>query len=137
MALALVGPLPGLAAALPRGLALLAGALLLNCLWMLIIGLTAFWFESVMPFQWIHQKLVFILGGMLFPLDLLPPWLGSVAARLPFAFQAYWPARMLVDPAPERFGDALLGTGLYAMALCVLAVALFRTGMRRVQAHGG
>ena len=137
VALALVGPLPGLAAALPRGLALLAGALLLNCLWMLIIGLTAFWFESVMPFQWIHQKLVFILGGMLFPLDLLPPWLGSVAARLPFAFQAYWPARMLVDPAPERFGDALLGTGLYAMALCVLAVALFRIGMRRVQAHGG
>ena len=60
VALALVGPLPGLAAALPRGLALLAGALLLNCLWMLVIGLTAFWFESVMPFQWIHQKLVFI-----------------------------------------------------------------------------
>ena len=33
VALALVGPLPGLAAALPRGLILLAGALLLNCLW--------------------------------------------------------------------------------------------------------
>ena len=48
VALALVGPLPGLAAALPRGVTLMAGALLLNCLWMLIIGITAFWFESVL-----------------------------------------------------------------------------------------
>ena len=137
VALALVGPLPGLAAALPRGLTLLAGALLLNCLWMLIIGITAFWFESVLPFHWIHQKLVFIVGGMFFPLDLLPPWLAGLAARLPFAFQAYWPARMLVDPAPELFREALLGTALYAVALGGVALTLFRLGMRRVQAHGG
>ena len=137
VALALVGPLPGLAAALPLGLPLFAGALLLNCLWMLIIGLTAFWFESVMPFHWIHQKLVFIVGGMFFPLELLPPWLGSIAARLPFAFQAYWPARMLVDPAPDLFREALAGAALYAVGLAALAILLFRLGMRRVQAHGG
>ena len=137
VALALVGPLPGLAAALPGGLPLFAGALLLNCLWMLIIGLSAFWFESVLPFQWIHQKLVFIVGGMFFPLDLLPPWLSGLAARLPFAYQAYWPARMLVDPAPELFGEALLGTAVYAVLLGGLAAGLFRLGMRRVQANGG
>jgi len=137
VALALVGPLPGLAPALPGGLTLLAGALLLNCLWLLIIGLMAFWFESVLPFHWIHQKLVFIVGGMFFPLELLPPWLGRVAAHLPFAFQAYWPARMLVDPAPELFRGALLGTALYTMVLGGAALALFSLGMRRVQAHGG
>ena len=137
VALALVGPLPGLAAALPGGLPLFAGALLLNCLWMLIIGLSAFWFESVLPFQWIHQKLVFIVGGMFFPLDLLPPWLSGLAARLPFAYQAYWPARMLVDPAPELFHEALLGTAVYAVLLGGLAAGLFQIGMRRVQANGG
>ena len=137
VALTLVGPLPGLATALPGGLTLLVGALLLNCLWMLLIGLSAFWFESVLPFQWIHQKLVFIVGGMFFPLDLLPPWLSAVAARLPFAFQAYWPARMLVEPSPAIFREALLGIAVYAVVLGGLAVALFHLGMRRVQAHGG
>ena len=91
----------------------------------------------MLPFQWIHQKLVFIVGGMFFPLELLPPWLSGVAARLPFAFQAYWPARMLVAPAPELFREALLGTVLYAVLLGGVALALFRLGMRRVQAHGG
>ena len=137
VALALVGPLPGLASALPSGLTLLAGALLLNCLWMLIIGLTAFWFESVLPFQWIHQKLVFIVGGMFFPLELLPPWLGGLAARLPFAFQAYWPARILVAPAPGLFREALLGTVVYAVVLGAVAGALFQLGMRKLQVHGG
>ena len=137
VALALVGPLPGLAAALPGGLTLLAGALLLNCLWMLLIGLSAFWFESVLPFQWIHQKLVFIVGGMFFPLELLPSWLSGIAARLPFAFQAYWPAHMLVEPSMAVFREAALGIALYAGLLGALALALFRLGMRRVQAHGG
>ena len=137
VALALVGPLPGLAAALPRGLTLLAGALLLNCLWMLLIGLTAFWFESVLPFQWIHQKLVFIVGGMFFPLELLPPWLSSVATRLPFAYQAYWPARMLVDPSPELFRPALLGSAgrnsAGDTAVLAAAWALFALGLRRYE----
>ena len=41
---------------------------------------------------------------------------------------------MLVDPAPALFGEALLGTALYAVGLGVLAVTLFRLGMLRAMA---
>ena len=61
--------------------------------------------------------------------------MSGIAARLPFA--AYWPARMLVEPSMAVFREAALGIALYAVLLGALALALFRLGMRRVQAHGG
>jgi len=68
-----------------------------------LIGLAAFVVEEVAAFDWIYQKLLFILGGMLIPLDFFPDWLRSIAMATPFAYTTYGPARLFVEPGYERF----------------------------------
>lgn len=51
---------------------------------MALIGLAAFLVEETNSFELIYQKAVFILGGMLLPLDMFPEWLQRIARLLPF-----------------------------------------------------
>ncbi len=136
-ALLFVGPLPGYLGALPFGLILIIGGLLLNTLWMLNIGLLAFWTEDVTPFYWIFQKLIFILGGMFFPIDLFPDWLQGTARALPFAYSAYWPALTMVSFSREAFLTGLAGQGIYIALLTLTGAALFRGALRKVHVQGG
>ena len=131
------GLLPGYLSALPFGLILILGGLVLNSLWLLLFGLLAFWTEEVSPFYWIFQKLVFVLGGMFFPIDFFPSWMQQVSRRLPFAFSAYWPARTMVAFDLQTFWSALRGQMIYIAGLGLAAALLFRLAVRRVHAHGG
>ena len=54
-------------------------------------------------FHWIYQKLAFIFGGMLIPLDFYPNWLQSLAKFLPFSSAIYGPARLFVSPTYTFF----------------------------------
>ena len=137
LAVLMVGPLPGYLRALPMGLVLIAAGSLVTNLWLLVIGLLAFWTEEVAPFYWIIQKLVFIVGGMFIPINLFPSWLAGVAGALPFAFSAYWPAYTMVGHSPRAFLSGLFGALLYIAAPGGLAAFLFARGRRRVQAQGG
>ena len=58
----------------------------------------AFWVRDAGSTWFLYQKLVFILGGMLLPLEVLPGWLQTVARVLPFMAMAYVPARLGVGP---------------------------------------
>jgi len=81
----------------------------------------------------LYQKLVFVLGGMLVPLELLPPWLATVARSLPFAAMSYAPARLLSGE-----GDAWLPAVQVAwlVVLTGLAALGFALGQRRLQRVG-
>jgi ABC-2 type transport system permease protein len=52
--------------------------------WYLGIGLLAFWLHDVAPVYWVWQKLMFVLGGLLLPLELYPAFIQRVAAFTPF-----------------------------------------------------
>jgi ABC-2 type transport system permease protein len=136
-ALAFTGPLPGYFRALPFGLVLIAGGLLLNTLWLLLFGLLAFWIEEVSPIYWIFQKLVFVIGGMFFPIDFFPGWMQGISRALPFAYSAYWPAMTMVRWSWATFLQGLVGQLGYIALLGLAAAALFRVAARKVQAHGG
>lgn len=132
-----VGPLPGYFRALPFGIVLIVGGLLLNALWMLLFGLLAFWTEDVTPFYWIYQKLVFILGGMFFPIDFFPDWLSESARLLPFAYAAYWPGYTMVDFRIEVFLSGLAGQAIYIAVLATTVGAVYSVAVRRVHVQGG
>jgi ABC-2 type transport system permease protein len=104
-----------------------------NCL----IGLAAFIAEEVAPFEWIYQKLVFILGGMLIPLDFYPAWLQSIARSLPFAYMMYGPARLFVRPDAALTGQLFLGQALWLLVMTGILVLAFNRGMRRLAINGG
>ena len=133
---AMAGPAPALAS-WPAALMALVGAWLLHFCVNGLIGLAAFVAEEVAPFEWIYQKLVFILGGMLIPLDFYPTWLQTLAKDLPFAYMMYGPARLFVQPDTQLFIQIIAGQILWLAVIGGLLILAFSRGMRRLAINGG
>jgi ABC-2 type transport system permease protein len=117
-------------------LAVMAAWLIDFCL-SALIGLAAFITEEVRAFEWIYQKILFILGGLLIPLDFYPDWLQKVALATPFAYTIYGPARLFVEPTLDRFLRVFLGQTLWLVGLGLLLVFLYRRGMSWLTINGG
>lgn len=137
VALALVGPIRvhplapvTLAAAATLGLTI---EFLVN----IAIGLGAFWVEDTSAFTWVYDKLLFILGGMMMPLDLFPALVRRISLILPMNFVAYRPARALVAFDPAALAPMFLGQLAWVAGLAVLAALIFRVGVKRVNVNGG
>jgi ABC-2 type transport system permease protein len=95
---------------------------------------SAFWLRNAGSAWYLYQKLVFVLGGMLIPLEALPGWLQSAAAALPFRAMAYAPARLASGHVEPVLLVEQLG---WLVALTVFATVLFRAGEARLQVVGG
>ena len=97
-------------------------------------GAIAFWLRDAGSAWFLYQKLIFILGGMLIPLEALPGWLQRVTSVLPFRAMSYAPARLVsghLEPV------LLLEQVGWLAVLLVAASAVFRAGERRLQVVGG
>ena len=94
----------------------------------------AFWLRDAGSMWFLYHKLVFILGAMLLPLQVLPGWLRSIAYALPFVAMTYAPARL----ASGHFEPALLLLQFGWIVVALLAArAVFTAGQRRLQVVGG
>jgi ABC-2 type transport system permease protein len=132
----LVGPPPTILGWLVVLLAVLFAWLLDFCI-SAMIGLSAFLAEEVSAFRWIYQKLVFILGGLLIPIDFFPEWLQRISFNLPFAWTVYGPARLFVDPTWARFVDVIAAQTLWLVVLGGLLVLFYRWAVSRLTINGG
>jgi ABC-2 type transport system permease protein len=97
-------------------------------------GGIAFWLLDAKSTWFVYQKLVFLPGGMLIPLEILPRPLEVASLALPFATMAYAPGRIAsgdVDPL------LLVWQAGWLAALLALAAAVFAAGERRLQVMGG
>ena len=94
----------------------------------------AFWLRDARSMWFLYHKLVFVLGGMLLPLQVMPSWLHTIASWLPFAAMAYVPARL----ASGHFEPQLLLVQVGWLAVLWWAArAVFTAGERRLQVVGG
>jgi ABC-2 type transport system permease protein len=122
---------------MPGVLLITALALVLDYCLMAGIGLLAFFFEDTAAFRLIYQKINFVLGGLLLPLDFLPDAIQSVARLLPFNLVLYAPSKLFVAWNWEQFAQ-MLGLQLVWIAIIAgLLALLFRYGARRVSINGG
>jgi ABC-2 type transport system permease protein len=102
-------------------------------------GMLTFWFLEIQGFVILSMAIESVLGGQIFPLDLLPPWLLRIAEYLPFYYQMYFPAAIFTG----RINDpelALRGLGIalcWVTALLALSQVLWMRGLRRHTAVGG
>jgi len=94
----------------------------------------AFWLRDAGSTWFLYQKLVFILGGMLIPLEALPGWLRQVTSVLPFRAMAYAPARLASGAVEPLLLLEQLG---WLAVLFLVATAAFSAGERRLQVVGG
>ena len=98
------------------------------------VAASAFWIRDAGSIWFLYMKAVFILGGMIIPLELLPGGLQGFAMLLPFRAMAYAPARL----ASGSWEPWLLAEQVAWIAvLALLATATFRSGERRLQVVGG
>lgn len=121
--------LPGLA------ISLLLSVIIFNNIH-LIVGLLEVWGPHSRPGFLIVQKLLFLLGGLLIPLDIYPVWLQKLAWATPF------PA-ILYGPASFAFGKSggetlfLLGIQLFwILASLGAALMLFRAARNKIGRDG-
>jgi ABC-2 type transport system permease protein len=117
-------------------IAIIAGWVINFCLTALI-GLAAFITEEVAPFEWIYQKAIFILGGMMIPIDFYPEWLQSICRATPFAFIMYGPARLFVTPDLERFFMLFAGQLAWIFSLGLIVTLAYQRGLRQLAINGG
>ena len=102
-------------------------------------GMLTFWFLEIQGFVILSMAVESILGGQMFPLDLLPAGVFRVAQFLPFYYQTYFPVAILTG----RIHDiGLVWQGLaiqvcWVIALLVLNQFLWVRGLRRHTAVGG
>ncbi len=95
------------------------------------VAAASFWVRDAKSAWYLYHKFVFIAGGMLIPLEVLPESFESVARLLPFSAMAYAPARL----ASGYFEPGLLiGQALWTAVMLVAAVAMFARGERRLTA---
>lgn len=132
----LIGPPPHLLA-WPAVILVVALAWLIDYCVTAMIGLAAFITEDVTAFEWIYQKVLFLLGGLLIPLDFYPQWLQQFASALPFYYTVYGPARFSVDPTPDRLLSLLAGQVMWLAVLGVIVAWFYRAGVNRLSINGG
>ena len=118
---------------LPLGLGPGAIALVIH----FAIGVTSFWLHDCRPIHWVWQKATFLLGGLLLPLELYPPWLREVAELSPVPAMLHGPGSValgldVVDIA------LVLARQLFWLGVVLVGVAwLFRRGVARLEVGGG
>ena len=122
----------------PEALLLAAPALVLaitcNIVAQHAFAAIAFWVRDAGSAWFLYSKLVFVLGGMLIPLQVLPSWLRTIAFALPFQAMAYVPARLASGHVEPWL---LLEQLAWLAVLAAAAVAMFNAGERRLQVVGG
>ena len=106
-----IPPLASLAWTLPFGI---AGAAFITgiCLW---IGLLAFWLEDVAPVYWVVQKLLFVFGGLMLPIQLYPNVIQRAAALTPFPTVLAGPASFVLPHSAN--GPSTLAIHLSAWSM--------------------
>ena len=94
----------------------------------------SFWIRDARSTWFLYQKCVFVVGGMLLPIEVLPTALERAAMLLPFVAMAYIPARLASGHLEVQL---LLIQVAWLIGLMVVAGSVFARGERRLQVVGG
>lgn len=97
---------------------------------------SALWLGDSTAAWFVLQKLVFLLGGMLLPLEFWPGSVGDVLTLLPWASTAYVPAHLAVQPGALRVLELTALQISWIAALTLAAAAAWRRGEQRLMGAG-
>ncbi|HSI07152.1 MAG: ABC transporter permease [Rariglobus sp.] len=104
-----------------------------------IFGLLTFWFLEIQSFIILSLAIETVLGGQMFPLDLMPGWFYRISQWLPYYYQMYFPTAIftgrITDQATAMNG--LVIQAFWVVVLLALAQLLWSRGLRRHTAVGG
>jgi len=149
---ALSVPLAALALAATGGIAKLADSPAMAGVWAasvvlgfsislltnLIIGTLALLLGSSQKLMEAWTAVYFVLSGYLIPTEIMPPWLRSAAALLPFRYQLGVPVEIMTGAHELPVAvDLCVGQLAWVIALGFVLAWVWRRGVRRFEAYGG
>lgn len=102
-------------------------------------GLLTFWFLEIQSFIILSLAIETMLGGQMFPLDLMPAWFLQFSRCLPYYYQMYFPAAILTGRigSPVEALQGLAFQAAWVLILFAIARLLWVRGLRRHTAVGG
>ena len=123
---------------LPYALLATVGAALIQFFFCFTLAMIAFWILDIGSITFIIYSVEFLLGGHIFPIDALPTWLQKICNSLPFVYETFFPAAILIGHVQGR--DMFVGF-LWQWAwigfFYVLSGILWKVGLRQYTAVGG
>ncbi|HYC52195.1 MAG TPA: ABC-2 family transporter protein [Gemmatimonadaceae bacterium] len=100
------------------------------------IGVVAFWLGDVTPAYWIWQKLTFVLGGLLLPLQFYPETFVQVAKFTPFPAFLGGPASLLTTRPLVSAGTLALMLLFWGAVGVTITRAAFRRAVAQLEVNG-
>jgi ABC-2 type transport system permease protein len=132
----LTGTVPcGIAVVPAVGVSVVAGAANLLAM-QVLVGLSTAWFGTARPVFFIAQKLMFVLGGLILPLDAYPDVLVKIAWLTPFPAMLYAPASVVLNPT-WRHVAAMLALQAFWLGVAWLAIVTASGAFERRFIRGG
>lgn len=113
------------------------GGFTVNFMLGMLIALSAFWVEETRGLEFVYNKILFTIGGMLMPLELFPETLQKIGHWLPFQAIVYFPARTAVGMHHGEFLIMLAIQGLWALLIGIAVWLVYRKGVRKLNVNGG
>lgn len=102
------------------------------------MALLAFWVLEVSTFIFILYAVEYLVGGHLFPLDILPPAIANVLSYTPFPYQLFFPVSIYLGQTTgaELWRGLLIQAG-WTVSAYWLARFVWSRGIRKYSAFGG
>ena len=110
----------------------------LRFFWGYWIALLAFWATRADALLALQDSLIFLLGGLVAPIRLLPDGMRALATLLPFRYMVAFPVEVLTGQLPpnEVTYGFLIQAGWLLVALALYTL-LWRKGLKHYTAVGG
>lgn len=134
---AFVGRIPDFRAyQLPFVLIAVLLGVLINTFLRMTISVLSFWIEDAIPFHWIYDKLIIVVG-MLFPVEMFPLWIQPFIKASPIFVVTYGPAKLVIDFSFPVFVQVILVQVIYFTVSLAFLLLLFRKGVKKLNVNGG
>jgi ABC-2 type transport system permease protein len=98
------------------------------------IGVLSFWLIQMWPIRPLYTALMGIIGGTVFPLDLLPAWIGPWISYSPFALFGYVNVRAFQGAFDRtELQGYIIASLLWSAVFFIAYQILWRVGLRKYE----
>jgi ABC-2 type transport system permease protein len=111
---------------------------LLRFFWGYWLALLAFWATKADALLGLQDTFIFLLGGHLAPVALLPNWMGRLAVYLPFRYMSAFPVEIMIGQlSPQATLSGFIILCVWGVIAWLLYQWVWTLGIRRYESIGG
>jgi ABC-2 type transport system permease protein len=101
------------------------------------LALSAFWVEETRGLEFVYNKFLFTIGGMLMPLELFPEALQRIGHWLPLQAIVYIPAKTAVAFDAAKLPGILAIQAVWIAVIGIVVTLVYRKGVKKLHVNGG